>query len=324
MSGFKKATRSQVYLKLAITGPTGSGKTYSALRLATGLLEGTGKRIAGIDTENESMSLYSEQFDFDVLPISPPFDHEKFSDAVLLALKEDYGAVIIDSSSHFWEGILEYKARLDSRPGSNSYTNWNEAGKKFSTIITAVLQSKIHVICCMRSKMDYVMETNERGKQQPKKVGLAPMMRDGIEYEFTSVFDVALNHECICTKDRTSMFTDKIFQITEGTGTQIRDWLATATPKTQAVDPQKTLCTVSFIDQKEFGPADNRKTAYIAKLSDGREVGTLEKDAAEVLEMARIGKTEYYIHTQPGSREGSLELFEILDAELKSVHRKES
>lgn len=245
MNPFQKASRSQVFLKLAITGPTGSGKTFSALRLALGLLSGANKKIAFIDTENKSASLYAPPegeepnfkttFPFDAMELEPPFEHAKFIEGIHAAVAGDYGLVIIDSSSHFWEGILEYKLKLDSKPGSNSYTNWNEAGKKFQGIIDALLQSKIHIICCMRSKMDYILEDNGKGKTVPRKVGMAPVMRDGIAYEFTTVFDVMLNHECEASKDRSQLFTDKIFQITEDTGKQIAAWLKTATPKPEPV-----------------------------------------------------------------------------------------
>ena len=211
-----------MFLKLAVTGPSGSGKTYSALRLARGLVGPTGK-IALIDTENGSASLYADRFQFDVLDIAPPFDNEKFIDGVNAAVEAGYQAIIIDSASHFWEGILDYKDKLDQR-GGNSYTNWKIAGDKFSGIIKAVLQSKVHIICCMRSKMDYVQEKDDRGKTQVKKVGLAPIMRDGIEYEFTAVFDVALNHQAAVSKDRSGLFVDKIFQITEETGAQLEAW----------------------------------------------------------------------------------------------------
>lgn len=219
---FRKATREKVFLKLAVTGPSGSGKTYSSLRLARGLVGPTGK-IALIDTENRSASLYADRFDFDTLDIAPPFDNEKFVEGVDAAVEAGYGAIVIDSASHFWEGILDYKDKLDQR-GGNSYTNWKIAGDKFGGIVKAVLQSPVHVICCMRSKMDYVQEKDDRGKTQIKKVGLAPIMRDGIEYEFTTVFDVALNHQAAVSKDRSGLFVDKIFQITEETGAQLEAW----------------------------------------------------------------------------------------------------
>jgi hypothetical protein len=218
---FIRATRKRVKLKLAITGPSGSGKTYSALRLATGL----GGKIALIDTENASASLYSEKFNFDTVDITPPFDDAKFVAAVKDAVDGGYSTVIIDSASHFWEGILEYKSRLDARPGSNSYTNWNEAGKRFKSILDSVLQSPIHLIACMRSKMDYILEDNAKGKKVPVKVGLAPIMRDNTEYEFAIVFDVAMDHAAKTSKDRSGLFSDSLFQITEDTGKTLLKWV---------------------------------------------------------------------------------------------------
>jgi hypothetical protein len=239
---FQKATRKKAKLKLAISGPSGSGKTFSALRLACGL----GKRVAFIDSENGSASLYSDRFAFDVLDIAPPYTHDKFISAIHCAADAGYDVVVIDSASHFWEGILEFKAKLDTRAGSNSYTNWNEAGAKFKGILDAVLQSPLHVICCLRSKMDYIMETNERGKQAPKKVGLAPIMRDGIEYEFTTVFDVDMSHQAKTSKDRTGLFKDEIFQISEGTGTSLLAWMdsgAEPTPVPAKVDSKGNPAT---------------------------------------------------------------------------------
>lgn len=236
---FRKAERSQVFLKLAITGPTGSGKTFSALRLAVGLIADIGKRIAFLDTENDSASLYSDQFDFDVMPITPPFPPESFATGINAAVAADYGCVIIDSASHFWKGILTFKDQLDSHGKGNSYTNWKDADKKFDPVIDAVLQSKIHVIFCMRSKMDYVLETDSKGKQVPKKVGLAPIMRDGLEYEFSTVLDIGLDHSAQSSKDRTGLFpNDRIFQVTEETGKEIAAWLKTAKPKPEPQAPE--------------------------------------------------------------------------------------
>lgn len=223
---FKKASRKRIKLKTAITGPAGSGKTTSSIRLARGLAGPDGK-IALIDTENGSASLYSDRYDFDVCEIAPPFDHQKFVEAIEAAASAGYDVVIIDSASHFWEGILEYKDKLDRR-GGNSFMNWNEAGRQFKGILNAVLQSPIHVICCLRSKIDYVIEQDGKGKALPKKVGLAPIMRDGVEYEFTTVFDIDLTHNAATSKDRTGLFTDRIFQITEETGEELAKWLEAA------------------------------------------------------------------------------------------------
>lgn len=224
---FQKATRKKVKLKLAITGPSGSGKTYSALRLATGLTNNG--RIALIDTENESASLYDGRFNFDTYNITRPFDNDKFIVGINEAVKAAYDLLIIDSGSHFWQGILEFKSKLDSR-GGNSFANWDKAGAKFQDILDAILHSNIHIIVCLRSKMEYILEENVKGKTVPKKVGLAPIMRDGIEFEFTTVFDLAMDHTAQVSKDRTEMFDGKIFQITEDTGRLFQDWLSNKKP----------------------------------------------------------------------------------------------
>ena len=229
---FKKATRKQAKIKLAVTGASGSGKTFSSLRLAKGLANGG--KVAVIDTENGSASLYSDRFDFDTLDLSPPFTHDKFISAIKAAEDASYEVLVIDSASHIWEGILEYKSKLDAR-GGNSYTNWADAGNKFKGILDAVLQSKIHVICCLRSKMDHVIDKDNNGRATIKKVGMAPIMRDGIEYEFTTVFDCDMSHQASASKDRTGMFTDKIFQITEETGSSIAKWLSTGEAAPESV-----------------------------------------------------------------------------------------
>jgi hypothetical protein len=219
---FQKATRKGSHIKLAITGPSGSGKTFSALRLARGLAP-DGK-IALIDSENGSASLYATDFDFHTHEIEPAYEVNKLVQAVKYVLNNRFDVLIIDSCSHYWNSILDYKTQLDKR-GGNSYANWAEANTKYDLMIRAILFSKVHVIACMRSKMEYVLEENEKGKQMPKKVGMAPIMRDGVEYEFTTVFDLDVHHQAQASKDRTQMFSDNIFQITEETGALLRRWL---------------------------------------------------------------------------------------------------
>lgn len=242
---FEKARRNNTRIKLAITGPSGSGKTYSALRLATGLA--TEGRIAVLDTENNSASLYAETFDFDVAPIDPPFTTDKFVTAINQAVELGYEIVILDSASHFWEGILEYKDALDKR-GGNSFTNWGEANRQYKAILNALLQSDVHLIACLRSKTEYVVEKNEKGKSVPKKIGLAPIMRDGVEYEFSTVFHLDASHQAMADKDRTGLFADKIFQINEKTGRDIARWLEGGTPADNALQSEFEALGTSIYD----------------------------------------------------------------------------
>jgi energy-coupling factor transporter ATP-binding protein EcfA2 len=226
---FVKAERKAAKIKLAITGPSGSGKTTAALKLARGLVGPSGK-IAVIDTENQSASLYSDITSFDVLNLEAPFEHKKFTESIQAAEANGYDAVIIDSASHLWEAILDYKTKLDRR-GGNSYTNWSDAGGKFKEVIDCLLGSRLHVISCLRSKMEHAIEKDDRGKTTIRKVGMAPIMRDGIEYEFTVVLDLDMQHQAVSSKDRTRMFDGKIIEVTEDVGKQLATWLAGATPE---------------------------------------------------------------------------------------------
>lgn len=227
---FKKAERSIVAPKLAFQGVSGSGKTYSALRFARGFVGDKG-RIALIDTENNSASLYANVTDFDVVSISPrtwgdvtSFWHDDFKNAIQEAVNSKYDILIVDSASHIWQGVLDYKTRLDQR-GGNSFVNWNNAGTQFSAVLNQILQAPIPVICCFRSKMEYVLEKDENGKERPRKVGLAPITRGDSEYEFTLVFEIDKNHNAEVSKSRCSTFgNDFCSIITENEGKSFRRW----------------------------------------------------------------------------------------------------
>jgi hypothetical protein len=226
MVAFRKAERKQAKLKLALTGPSGSGKTYSALCLASGI----GTKIAVIDTENGSASLYADRFEFDTVNLTPPYTIQKYIDAIKAAEMAGYEVVVIDSITHAWAGeggLLAKKEALDVR-GGNSYTNWAGITKEHEQFKAVLLNTSLHLIATMRSKQDYILEQNEKGKQAPKKVGLAPIQRDGMEYEFTTVFDIAMDHNAAVSKDRTSLFDGQIFKITKDTGKVLMNWLSTA------------------------------------------------------------------------------------------------
>lgn len=226
---FKPATRSTAKIKMALTGPSGSGKTLSALKLAAGLVPGG--RIAVVDTENDSAALYSgDKYKFDTAVMHAPFQTEKYIQAIKAAEEAGYDVLIIDSLSHAWSGeggLLWQKEQLDAR-GGNSYTNWAKITPKQEAFTTAILQANIHIIATMRSKQDYVLQDNGKGKQAPIKVGLAPVQREGLEYEFTIVLDIAMNHEAQASKDRTGLFSGRLFKVTEEDGALIAKWLGGA------------------------------------------------------------------------------------------------
>lgn len=232
---FKHAERTQARLKIALTGPSGSGKTFSGLLIAAGI----GKRIAVVDTENGSASLYADMDKgplagvvFDTLELAPPYTINKYTEAIDAAEKASYDVLLMDSISHAWAGeggLLDKKTALDAR-GGNSYVNWATITPEQERFKARLLQADMHIICTMRSKQDYVLELNEKGKQAPKKVGLAPIQRDGMEYEFTTVFDLAMDHNAAVSKDRTGLFDGQLFKPSKETGAKIMKWLKAAKP----------------------------------------------------------------------------------------------
>jgi hypothetical protein len=135
---------------------------------------------------------------------------------------------------------LDFKGVLDAK-GGNSFVNWFQAGRKYKNVLTAVLQAKIHVIVCLRVKVEYILEVDLRGKQSPRKVGSAPICRDGTEYEFSAVFDGDAEHYATASKDRTGLFLDQRFQITEETGTLLLEWLNSAPLADPEPSPQEHL-----------------------------------------------------------------------------------
>jgi hypothetical protein len=287
---FKKAERKYTKIKGAFAGIAGSGKTKSALRMATGM----GGKIALIDTENSSASLYADAFSFDTDTITPPYTPEKYIAAIKEAVRDGFNILIIDSLSHAWAGeggILRKKEQLDIK-GGNSFTNWAKMTPQHELLISTILNSDIHIFCTMRSKQAYVMEESANKKMIPKKAGLAPIQREGIEYEFTFVLDIGSDHLSTQTKDRTELMGDEAFLVTESTGERLMEWLSTAKqPTEQEVKEKrekplkdaklKEILSLAKVLTKGMNPAQ-KKTWSLSYLSTDRF------QSLETLELAKL------------------------------------
>src|SRR5690348_10107334 len=220
-----KATRKKSFLKLNISGPSGSGKTMSALYMAYGLV-GDWDKIAVVDTENGSASLYSHVGEFNTIDLEPPFSPERYIEAIDTCLKAGIECIILDSSSHEWHGpggCIEINEKLaQAKYKGNTWSAWNETTPRHDAFVQKVLQSRCHFITCTRSKMETVMTDDKK----VKKVGMKDIQREGWEYELT----VSLNldrdtHTAIASKDRTNLFEGKNpFVITPETGKMIAEW----------------------------------------------------------------------------------------------------
>lgn len=235
---FRKAERRKAKLRLALTGPAGSGKTFGALVLAQGL----GGRIAMIDTENGSGDLYANMCDYDIETLAAPYTVQKYLSAIYEAEKEGYDVLIVDSLSHAWSGeggLLDVHSQLTSESRSgNSYAAWRQITPMQNKLIEAIIASRCHIIATMRSKTDYAQLQNEKGRTEIRKVGLAPVQRDGVDYEFTVVFDLGMDHSVTVSKDRTGLFDSQTFHITQETGKILNNWLnsgAEAIPNAQDI-----------------------------------------------------------------------------------------
>lgn len=231
---FQKVQRKAAKMRVAVAGPSGAGKTLSALYLAYGVTGDWGK-IALIDTEHGRGQFYGNRSDLEVgeylyQELVPPFTVERY---IAIAKEAEQavgpeGVVIIDSFSHAWEGeggVLDFKELTEQQQGKNSFTAWSDAGKKQNTLINTLLSLNAHVIVTMRTKMAYAMEQNDRGKTVPVKIGLAPVQRENTEYEFDLVFNIARNHIACVSKD-TTFLDNWNGVITPELGTSLKNWLA--------------------------------------------------------------------------------------------------
>lgn len=210
---FRRAQKAGSKLRMALIGPSGSGKTMTGLILATGLAE---RGIAVIDTERGSAEKYADRFQFDVLDLeqhSP--DH--YRQAIDLAIGTGLDVLVIDSLSHAWMGrggALEQVDRLAERSGSgNSFAAWRSVTPMHNRLVDALVACPMHVIVTMRTKTEWVLEENEKGKKQPRKIGLAPVQRDGLEYEFDVVADMQVEaNRLVISKTRCPELTDLVIE----------------------------------------------------------------------------------------------------------------
>lgn len=229
-----KVSRAKSKARIALTGPSGAGKTLSALYIAYGLA-GDWNKVALIDTEHERGRFYADRSDLETgtflyASLTPPYSPQRYVDFVKSASEavgED-GCVIVDSFSQAWDndgGVLDIKSQIAQRSNKNDYTAWDEAGKIQNQLVNTILSVPCHTIITMRAKMAYAMEQNEKGKMQPVKIGLAPVQRENTEYEFDICFNIARNHIACISKDTT--FLDKWTGIiTPELGKQLNEFLS--------------------------------------------------------------------------------------------------
>ncbi len=272
---FEPVTREKAKLRMALQGVSGGGKTLSALYIAYGMTGDWGK-VALIDTEHERAREYANRSDlptptgtFLYAHLDPPYSVNKYIDAVRKGAEVvgPDGVVIVDSLSHAWSGeggVLECKDQIAaSQRGQNSYTAWNAAGKLQNSLVDSILSVPCHTICTLRVKQDYALQPNERGKMEPVKLGLAPIQRDNLEYEFDIVLNIARSHIATASKDVT--FLDSFGAvITPQLGKDLAAWL------NDGKEPVRPVCADCG---KVIQSGVNRKTGEIIPAADVAALG---------------------------------------------------
>jgi len=275
MSEFEihRATKRRAKLRLGMSGPAGSGKTYSALLIASGL----GGRVGMIDTEHGSGDLYADLLPegYDVLRLAPPFTPGRYIEAIRALEQAGVDTIIIDSLTHAWSGeggSLDRQGKIADRSG-NSWQAWRQVTPEHNALVEALLQSRCHIIATMRAKTEYVQEKDERtGKQTVRKIGLAPIMRDGIDYEFTIFMELDAQHMAYIGKDRTRLFDGQIIRPDAEVGRRLLAWL-------QAGSEDESIAAATAMSEQQ-------KTELTDAISKARDLDELYHVFAAAYRMA--------------------------------------
>jgi nucleoside-triphosphatase THEP1 len=273
MITFTKAEKAKAKARVLLAGASGSGKTTAARDIATAL----GKKVALIDTECGSASLYADRYSFDVLELAPPYEPERFIEAIQAAESAGYDVVVIDSITHEWSGpggCLEIKTKLGDR-----FQDWAKVSPRHEKFVQSMLRSKAHIVATVRSKQGYAMD--EKGKVQ--KQGMEPQQRDGLDFEFTLVLNINQAHIAESSKDRTRLFDGKQFQITRETGSNLLSWLESGVESKQK------------IERPTWTAEQKTKAAQLADVAKAAGRGDQVAKAKEEL-MAENAAPEVWLH----------------------------
>ena len=299
----KPAEKSKVTLKLALEGPSGSGKTEGALALATYIAQQMAMQrgepdswsVLVIDTENKTASLYADRYRFKVIDFVAPYTSDRYMKAMQRGITGGFDVSVVDSLSHQWEGegsVMNRKEQYDTREGGNSYTNWAKFSSEHTSFVEFLKRYSVHTIATMRTKTEYVLEENERGKKVPRKIGTKPIQRAEIEYEFSIVFDLDRDtHLARVSKDRTSLFGNEeaLDLKNPEVARKIWNWLNSGVELTLELLTREDISSLA-VKMKDRGIAP-------AKLSEFR--ATLGYDATAKVPRSRIFELLTWIDAQP-------------------------
>lgn len=267
----QKAVKYQHKIRLGLAGPTGSGKTMSALRIAKGIADKEGGRIGVIDTEHGSASLYADEFDFDVIELTS-FAPDRYVEAIHeFEQAGGYAVIIADSLTHAWngkDGALEQVDRKSGQ-GGNSFTAWRDVTPQHSRLVEGLLGCKTHLIATLRSKMAYEVDTDAKThKVTVRKLGLQPIQREGMEYEFDVFADLDVDNNLSVSKTRNKALSGYVIQKAgEQLGSQLWEWAQGAVAP-ERPEIKQALPPASPIAMLGFDPDELKRLVKDAGLSN--------------------------------------------------------
>jgi hypothetical protein len=227
----EQAQTTQAKAKVALVGPAGCGKTYTALVTAKEL----GSRILVIDTENKTSAKYAKLLGpYDIMSL-PDYSLKTYIEALEhVAALGQYDVVIVDSLSHAWAGkggALEQAEQAKVRFSGNKFAGWGEVTPFQNRLVDTILNYPTHLIATMRMKIEYALVTDEHGKQKPQKLGLGIIQRDSFEYEFDIIGQMDTDHNLIITKTRCFELDGLVVNKPDGQmGRAIAAWLSDGEP----------------------------------------------------------------------------------------------
>lgn len=308
----KPAVRAGQKARIALSGPSGSGKTWSSLSIATEFAGAEGK-ILLIDTEEGSGALYADKFTYDHLVWAPPYDPRELTDTLRQA-GEQYAVVIIDSLSHFWDdegGTLDIVDSFAQRSTSgNTFAAWKQGTPIQKDMVRAFLRCAAHVIVTMRAKTEYVIEetvtASGRKTTAPKRIGVTPVQRAGLEYEFTILGQLGLDHQLVIDKSRCDEVADKRYQPKKERefAKALKTWLDSAAPQEIPAEPAAAPTPAPATTPDEL--------AVLLKLASSTPSGK-EKTAEAVRKLVEDRLSHH-------GKKGAASPFEAVLSELKKAH----
>lgn len=282
MVSFKKAVRTQKKLRAALLGPAGSGKTRTALEMAKGI----GGKIALIDSEHGSATMYAHLVDFDTIELTS-FAPSRYIDAIEAAEEAGYDVLVIDSLSHAWsgkDGILEFVDR--TKKNGNSFNAWGDATPLHNQFVERLLSCRLHLIVTMRTKMDFVQEKDpQTGKTTVRKIGMQPVQRDGVEYEFDIICDIDQQHTLSVAKTRIDALDHLVIEKAgPAFGERIKRWLdgGAARPPAITKDQKDRIKALTA----ELGVTSGLGE-FIRPMNGGENIETAAQGATVIEELRR-------------------------------------